>query len=151
MASNPTPRQVIFQYAPRLGLDPNAVYAYMMEESTGNWSAVGDHGTLFGPFQMHEGGALGSHSAAWAESPAGLIGGMRMMAETAIKGQTGTNALWSIYQNFGRGTDDAAAYQRALPYMTSSVNAGGKAGSLSWERRAVHGVLRKPRPVRCSV
>jgi hypothetical protein len=99
-----------------------------MEESSGRWDAVGDHGTSFGPFQMHRGGALGSHSAGWAMSPAGLIGGMKMMAATPIRGQQGTDALWAIYVNFGKGTDNHAAYQRALPFLDGSGAAAPQSG-----------------------
>jgi hypothetical protein len=119
----PSPADIIRQYAPKYGLDPAAVIAYMMEESSGRWDAVGDHGTSFGPFQMHRGGALGSHSAGWAMSPAGLIGGMKMMAATPIRGQQGTDALWAIYVNFGKGTDNHAAYQRALPFLDGGGSA----------------------------
>lgn len=113
--------QVIHQYAPRLGLDPRAVLAYALEESGGRWDAVGDHGTSFGPFQEHQGGALGSHTARWAESPAGIIAGMQMMARTPIRGKQGSDALRAIYAYFGKGSDNQAAFARALPYL----NGGG--------------------------
>ncbi len=100
----PNPVQVIVRHAHRFGLDPAAVVAYMLEESGGRWDALGDHGTSFGPFQMHRGGALGSHSGAWAESPAGLIAGMRMMAQGGARGLKGEAAVRAIYSGFGKGT-----------------------------------------------
>ncbi len=120
----PNPVQVIVRHAHRFGLDPAAVVAYMLEESGGRWNALGDHGTSFGPFQMHRGGALGSHSGAWAESPAGLIAGMRMMAQGGARGLRGEAAVRAIYVGFGKGTP------RAIPkgiaqYGTASGLVGG--------------------------
>jgi len=98
---------VIQANARRFGLDPAAVLAYALEESGGSWGAIGDQGTSYGPLQMHRGGALGAHSAAWAESPAGLIAGMQMMSQTPARGLRGAAAVRAIFQYFGKGTPRA--------------------------------------------
>jgi hypothetical protein len=54
------PVAVILKHARQFGLDPAAVLAYALEESNLNPGAVGDHGTSFGVFQAHIGGAAGN-------------------------------------------------------------------------------------------
>lgn len=121
MAQNTTPIQVIRQNAARFGLDPAAVLAYALTQGGTSWGAVGDHGTSFGPFQLHQGGALGSHTAGWANSPAGLVAAMGMMSRAGARGRKGAGAAAFINgPAFGRGANPAgdmakarAAYPRA--------------------------------------
>lgn len=54
--------------AAETGADPAALLATSLVESGARTGAVGDGGTSFGPWQMHRGGALGSHTPAWANS-----------------------------------------------------------------------------------
>jgi hypothetical protein len=119
VGARPPVARVIAQTAPKHKLDPVAVLAYALEESGGNWQAVGDKGTSFGPFQAHRGGALGSHSPEWAMSPQGLDEMMGMMARAGVRG-SGRAALWQIYQRFGRGANNRAAYKKALRYWTQA-------------------------------
>lgn len=49
---------VVADVARRQGVDPVAAVAMMLVESGGNAGAVGDGGTSFGLFQLHEGGML---------------------------------------------------------------------------------------------
>lgn len=127
-----TPIQVIRAYAPKFGLDPRAVLAYALTQGGTSWGAVGDQGTSFGPFQAHIGGAAGRRSpaqaAAWANSPAGLIQMMGMMARAGATGKTGPEAAaYIVGPSFGRGANPAsdmakarAAYPRAAALMGGS-------------------------------
>ncbi|HEY3998907.1 MAG TPA: transglycosylase SLT domain-containing protein [Candidatus Xenobia bacterium] len=55
--------------AQKLGVDPQTAVATMLTESGGNNKAVGDGGTSFGLFQLHQGGELGNLSQAQADDP----------------------------------------------------------------------------------
>lgn len=61
---------IVEKIATSLGVDPNLALATMKVESGGNPTAVGDGGTSFGLFQLHEGGELGSMTAQQAFNPA---------------------------------------------------------------------------------
>lgn len=50
--------KVVAQVAREQGVDPVAAVAMMLVESGGRSTAVGDNGTSFGLFQLHEGGML---------------------------------------------------------------------------------------------
>ncbi len=50
--------KVVAQVARERGVDPVAAVAMMLVESGGRATAVGDNGTSFGLFQLHEGGML---------------------------------------------------------------------------------------------
>jgi murein DD-endopeptidase MepM/ murein hydrolase activator NlpD len=102
MAKRKNPLQLIWQFAPLFDLDPRAVAAVARHEGGWNWGAVGDQGTSFGPFQLHEGGALpAGRGAAWANSPAGIKYAMRQMAKTAA-GLKGQAAIRAIVRDFER-------------------------------------------------
>lgn len=120
MAPRPLPnndvRRFIYQYAPTVGLDPMAVSAIGMHEGGLRRNAVGDHGTSFGPFQLHEGGALPSgRGAGWAGSNAGLKYAMDQMSRYA-KGKTGAAAVSSIARDFERPADPAGEISDAMTY-----------------------------------
>lgn len=134
----PDPITIIRMYAPRFGLDPSAVVAYALTQGGVHWGARGDQGTSFGPFQLHRGGALGSHNEQWANSQQGLIAAMQMMSHAGAKGMTGPNAAaYIVGPAFGRGADPArdqakarAAYSRAAALLgeqggSSSLPSGG--------------------------
>ena len=55
--------------AKQLGVDPVTAVATMLVESDGNNQAVGDGGTSFGLFQLHQGGELGNLSETQAFDP----------------------------------------------------------------------------------
>jgi hypothetical protein len=87
-------------------LDPAAVLAIASVE--GGFGAppsnVGDGGTSFGPFQLHEGGALPSGVAdpeVWANTPAGLDYALDAIASVAA-GLTGLDAISAISSGFER-------------------------------------------------
>lgn len=71
-----TPEQIgeyVAQVAPQYGADPLVLLALFDHESGFNDHAVGDHGTSFGLAQLHIGGALGTHTPAWAMNPVNAI------------------------------------------------------------------------------
>src|SRR5580765_520873 len=127
--SDGTPIQTIRQYAPQQNLDPAAVLAYALTQGGTSWGAVGDHGTSFGPFQAHIGGAAGnrdpSTASSWANSPAGPKQMMAMMARGYSGPRRGPGAAaYIVGPHFGRGADPAsdeakarAAYPRALELL----------------------------------
>lgn len=61
--------QAIANVYARYGLNPAGGIAVGLGESNLNPSAIGDNNTSFGTFQLHQGGALGSHTQAWANDP----------------------------------------------------------------------------------
>lgn len=60
---------VVTTVARQLGVPTNLALAMMRQESGGNPRAIGDNGSSFGLFQLHQGGELGAHPAAWAFNP----------------------------------------------------------------------------------
>ena len=60
----------IQKIAAGLGVDPNLALATAIEESNLNPQAVGDGGTSFGLYQLHQGGELGNLSQQQAFNPA---------------------------------------------------------------------------------
>ena len=94
--------QYLMAHARQYGLDPRAVIAVARQEGLGG--GVGDHGTSFGPFQLHEGGALPrgiplGQAQAWAESPAGLNYALSRIASVA-RGLSGRQAISAIVSRF---------------------------------------------------
>lgn len=110
-----SPLYWIYQYAPKLGLDPRAVAAVALSEGGLKWGAVGDSGSSYGPFQLHVGGALPrGQTAAWANSPEGMLYAMRSMSNAGAKGLTGRAAIEAIVRNFERPAAPGPEIQRAL-------------------------------------
>lgn len=121
MAARPVPA-VIRAYARQLGLDPRAVEAVGWAESGLRRNAVGDQGTSFGPFQLHQGGALPKgQTAAWAGSDAGILYAMRQMSKVA-RGLSGQEAVDAIVRKFERPAEPGQEIVRAMKYY----RAGGK-------------------------
>ncbi|MGH9439267.1 MAG: transglycosylase SLT domain-containing protein, partial [Terriglobia bacterium] len=60
---------IVAQVARSMGIDPNLAIATAYQESGLSNAAVGDNGTSFGLFQLHQGGELGSMSPAQATNP----------------------------------------------------------------------------------
>ncbi len=57
-ASAPENAATVAEVARKVGVDPATAVAMMLVESGGNAGSVGDGGTSFGLFQLHEGGML---------------------------------------------------------------------------------------------
>jgi hypothetical protein len=61
------------QEAQKTGADPLVLLAMFDQEAGMNPGAIGDHGTSFGLEMLHIGGALGTHTKAWALNPVNAI------------------------------------------------------------------------------
>lgn len=61
--------KLVASVAKELGIDPVTAVAVMLVESGGNNRAVGDNGTSFGLFQLHQGGELGNLTKEQAFDP----------------------------------------------------------------------------------
>ena len=124
MALNPSQvRALIVQMARQRGVDPQAALAVSSVEG-GYGGAIGDQGTSFGPFQLHEGGALPSgRGNAWANSPAGIAYALDQIARVS-KGQTGAQAISSIVNQFERPANPQAEIQRALGQLGAAGASG---------------------------
>lgn len=101
------PRAVLIaQMARSRGLDPAAVLSIASVEGGFNGS-IGDHGTSFGPFQLHIGGALPkgiSNPQAWANSKAGIGYALDHISQVA-GGLHGKQAIAAISSRFERPAD----------------------------------------------
>lgn len=75
------------------GADPVVLLATAIQESGARRGAVGDQGTSFGPWQMHRGGALGSHDPAWANSYATALNRAQEFARLKVHGGLGAAAV----------------------------------------------------------
>lgn len=113
-------RAYVYQQAPRHQLDPAAVMAVAAQEGLGG--GIGDQGTSFGPWQLHEGGALpakqfrGAYSQdtnAWAWSPQGVDYVLSRMAASGARGQQGFQAISTIVSNFERPANPSGEITRA--------------------------------------
>ena len=134
--------------AARYGLDPNAVVAIANVEGQAalrGGTSVGDQGTSFGPFQLHEGGALPhGKTSAWAHSRAGIDYALRQMAKVA-GGLTGKAAVSAIASKFERPADIPGEIAKALTYYQGTPNApagrpavgGGGVSAASGQTRTV--------------
>lgn len=97
---------LIAQMARARGLDPAAVDAIVSVEGGFNGS-IGDHGTSFGPFQMHEGGALPRgirNPQQWANSRQGIAYALDHINSVA-HGLHGQQAISAISSRFERPAD----------------------------------------------
>lgn len=113
--------------ARRRGLDPNAVLAVASVE--GLSGGIGDHGTSFGPWQLHSGGALPrgiKNPHQWAWSKQGINYGLDRIAGVAA-GQRGRQAVASIVHGFERPADPVGEVQRAMGVYGRR---GGRVGGL---------------------
>jgi hypothetical protein len=120
--------RLIRQLAIRRGLDPDAVVAIASVE--GNTAlhggvSIGDHGTSFGPFQLHVGGALpAGKGSAWAHSRAGLTYALDRIAGVA-RGLKGKEAVSAISSRFERPADVPGEIAKAMGYYGKSGGGGG--------------------------
>jgi hypothetical protein len=71
-----TPEQIgayTAEVAPQYGADPLVLLAMFDVEAGFDDHAIGDHGTSFGLEMLHQGGALGTRTPAWAMNPVNAI------------------------------------------------------------------------------
>lgn len=117
--------QLIVQGARKYNLDPRAAAAVSVMEGGGRFGAVGDHGTSFGPWQLHVGGALPhGRNAAWANSAAGVDYALRQMAKSGAAGLKGQSAIAAIVRNFERPANPGAEIQGAIGHY-GGIQGGG--------------------------
>lgn len=91
--ADPTVIQMIRKAAQKYGADPVAMLATSLTENGAKLGGVGDHGTSFGPFQFHIGGALGANSPAWASTQAAIDNRAREFARLGAKHGKGAAAI----------------------------------------------------------
>lgn len=151
MASvNPQLMGLIRQYSQRFNLDPRAVAAVSIMEGGGRFGAVGDHGTSFGPWQLHVGGALpAGKGAAWANSPAGVRYAMQRMAASGAAGKHGRGAISAIVSNFERPADPTSEIAGALARYGGITPGSGGGGAMMG--RGSHGPSLAANPNRQSL
>lgn len=96
----------------KYGVDINALLSVAAQEGLGG--GVGDNGTSFGPFQMHQGGALPpGKDQAWAESPAGIDYAVQQIAKVA-GGKRGSDAINAIVTGFEKSANQPGEIANAL-------------------------------------
>lgn len=115
---------LIEQLARRYGVDPRAALAIASVEG-GFHGSVGDNGTSFGPFQLHEGGALPrGRGANWANSYAGINYAMQHIAQIA-RGLHGRQAVAAISSRFERPANVPGEIAKAMGRYGGRIPAGG--------------------------
>lgn len=136
--------QWIYADAPRFGIDPEAAWAISMNEWPGR-GGVGDHGTSFGPFQLHAGGALPrGRGRKWAESRAGVDYALRQMAKSGARGLRGQRAVAAIAGRFERPSDVSKEIRVAMAHYGHGGGVVGQQAALA--ALAQHGGNPPPGP-----
>jgi hypothetical protein len=139
------------------GLDPRAVLAVAAQEGLGG--GIGDNGTSFGPFQLHQGGAYPGFAPqsplaaqSWAWSPAGIDYALRQIAQVAAN-QRGQQAIASIVHGFERSANQPAeiagaerAYGQPLPNVPMQPGPQNVGGGL-WSVAPREQVIARSRPM----
>jgi hypothetical protein len=118
--------------AKSLGLDPEAVLAVAAHEGVTLPAQVGDNGTSFGPWQLHQGGALPEtiwqqgpeYAEQWANSPAGVDYALGRI-QTVAGGLTGSSAIENIVSRFERPVDPAGEISRSIQTYATGGGPGG--------------------------
>lgn len=133
----------VVKRSPQYRLDPNAVIAVAIQE--GLSGHVGDNGTSFGPWQLHQGGAYPASAPqtpdaanAWAWSPAGVDYALGRMS-TVAGGLRGPAAVHAIVYRFERPSDPKSEYDHAVQALPASD--GGPHSSQPGAVSAVEGVI----------
>lgn len=90
---DPTVVGWITRAAKTTGADPAALLATSIQESGARRGAVGDAGTSYGPFQFHRGGALGTHTPAWANSYPAVLNRAQEFSRLGVHGGAGAAAV----------------------------------------------------------
>lgn len=121
-----TVTQAIMAAAKATGANATLLLATsLVEDPSQAWSIGGDYvngsPTSFGPFQFHEGGALGSHPASWASTYAAVLN----RAEAFVRAGVTTGAGAAAVQ----GPQDPAGYavkvNAAIPQASAMIAAAG--------------------------
>lgn len=114
--ANPGITNYIANRASAFNLDPNAVLSVAAQEGLGG--GIGDNGTSFGPWQLHQGGALPGNiplnqAQSWSWSPQGIDYALGQMSKVAA-GQRGPQAVNSIVSGFERPANPQREIANAL-------------------------------------
>jgi hypothetical protein len=128
MAQQSNTQQILAQLAKYPGLDPRAVLAIAAHEGLGG--GIGDQGTSFGPFQLHQGGAYPSSepqqeqaAQQWAWSPEGIDYALRQIQGVA-GGLKGMPAIEAISTRFERPANPQAEIADAAAHYGLPIPAG---------------------------
>jgi hypothetical protein len=129
-------------------VDPDVALALAQGEGGfDNPAPTGDGGTSYGPFQLHEGGALPAQfngrpaeADRWANSPAGIDYAMNLIAR-AVHGKRGAAAIAAGVNLFERPANPAPEIQRDTAFYNGLHGAGrgapiAAAGGTGGQRQA---------------
>ena len=112
------------------GVDPNVALAVAYGEGgVKSPGPIGDNGTSFGPYQMHQGGALpstlsGQRAQSWAWSPQGIDYAMARIAKVT-QGLEGPAAISAAVRNFERPAQPGPEIARDVAYYNQQAGRGG--------------------------
>jgi hypothetical protein len=116
---------------PDSGLILRPLGAISMNEWAGRKGA-GDHGTSFGPFMLHAGGALPrGKGRRWAESRAGVDYALRSMARAGAAGLRGQRAVQTIASRFEKPADIPHEVRVAMAHYGHGGGLAGRQAALS--------------------
>lgn len=108
--------QGIVRAAQQARVDPARALSFALEESGGNPRAVGDQGTSFGAYQLHQGGALGKLTPQQAFDP--YQNAMAVLPSWSKlgggKGLGDYAAALQYYSGVGRGASNTVPAQRSV-------------------------------------
>lgn len=131
MATTPGYVQGIARAAKQAGVSPVLALAIALEESGGRANAVGDQGTSFGAYQLHQGGALGRLTPQQAFDP--YTNAMAVLPAWAKagggKGLAPAAALMQYYSRVGRGSSNTIPTQHALALIPQAQRLLGQSGT----------------------
>jgi len=126
---NPRARRLIVQRALKYGVDPDVALRVASGEGGIDFGAVGDHGTSFGPFQLHVGGALPrGRGSAWANSAAGIDYALRGISKYA-RGLHGQAGVAAAVRGFERPADPASEIARDMGHAVGAISSAGNLSS----------------------
>ena len=123
----------IYAAAKKYGIrDPHALAAVAHAESGLNPGSIGDGGTSFGLFQLHQGGALGNMSntqaRAYLDAYKNAEFAARQMRQLGIHKLSGRQAVDAIVRRFERPADPTGEVARAWSWYTKNRGLAGQAG-----------------------
>lgn len=111
-------RAAITSVAKRLGVPPAVALAIAQHESGLNPQSVGDHGTSFGLYQLHQGGELGSHTSQWAFNPTNNA--MTALSVVANVAKANPGKDWGWIAAAAQRPANPGAYANAIDSLLSS-------------------------------
>lgn len=125
-----TVAQIVSEVAQQFGIPPAVALAMGEQESGLNSTAVGDNGTSFGVFQLHEGGELGSHTQAWADN-------VRNNAETALREVAAVKAAnpgedWGWVTAHAQRPTDETGYAASVNSILNGYTSSGQSDPVAY-------------------